>query len=520
MSHRKQLPARASIDQLKRQAKDLHNQLRDGSAEAAARMQAVLPNPRQLLADAQLVIAREYGFASWPKLRRRVEAIDLADPATAFVEAACVTLDGESHRAGGVERADAILAAHPHLGQHDIFIAALLGDDVTVQRCLAADAAAATQTGGLYDWDALTYLCFSRYLRSDATRSDGFVRAARALLDHGASAATGFYAQDHEPSATFESAIYGAAGIAQHAGLTRLLLERGADPNDDETPYHVPETYDNEVLQLLVESGRLNADSLTTLLHRKFDWHDYDAVAWLLDHGADPNRMSHWGRRALHQALERDNPLDFIELLLAHGADARLANRAGLDAVATAARAGRADVLETFAGRGLGVAPAGSDAFLAACARADEAAARALLAGDATLVKRIEAEAPGTLADFAGAGNTRGVALMLDLGFDPTLTTSRAGAYNDTPLHAAIMRARHETALLLIARGAPLEPRNGEGDTPLAYAVRALVHFEWWIPHRDRTDIVAALLAAGADRRVVTLPTGAAPLDALLTRAS
>ncbi len=45
---------------------------------------------------------------------------------------------------------------------------------------------------------------------------------------------------DHpNPRPVVEAAIYGAAGIAQHAELTRLLLERGADPNDEETPYHV-----------------------------------------------------------------------------------------------------------------------------------------------------------------------------------------------------------------------------------------------------------------------------------------
>ena len=56
--------------------------------------------------------------------------------------------------------------------------------------------------------------------------------------------------------------LYGAAGIAHHAPLTRLLLERGADPNDDETPYHTPESYDNDALKVLVESGRLTDDNL------------------------------------------------------------------------------------------------------------------------------------------------------------------------------------------------------------------------------------------------------------------
>ena len=46
--------------------------------------------------------------------------------------------------------------------------------------------------------------------------------------------------QNHQPAAEWESVIYGAAGVAKHPELTRLLLERGADPNDEETPYHAP----------------------------------------------------------------------------------------------------------------------------------------------------------------------------------------------------------------------------------------------------------------------------------------
>ena len=145
------------------------------------------------------------------------------------------------------------------------------------------------------------------------------MRAAGALLDAGASPNTGF---THDGD--FECVLYGAAGVAHHAGLARLLLERGADPNDGETVYHAPESYDNAALKLLVESGRLNDESLTVMLARKHDWHDHDGVQWLLEHGADPNRVSRWGRTALHQALLRDNALAILELLLDHGADPRV----------------------------------------------------------------------------------------------------------------------------------------------------------------------------------------------------
>jgi hypothetical protein len=77
--------------------------------------------------------------------------------------------------------------------------------------------------------------------------------------------------------------LYGAAGVAHHPELTRLLVERGADPNDDEVPYHSPETLDNRAMKILVKSGKLTPASIVTMLLRKFDWHDDEAVAWLLD---------------------------------------------------------------------------------------------------------------------------------------------------------------------------------------------------------------------------------------------
>src|SRR5258708_25601681 len=106
--------------------------------------------------------------------------------------------------------------------------------------------------------------------------------------------------------------------------MARLLLERGADPNDEEVPYHAPETLDNRVLKILVESGKLTPESIVTLLCRKFDWHDDDGVAWLLDHGADPNLLTR-GKGPLHHALARGNPVPYFDLLLHHRRDPPLA---------------------------------------------------------------------------------------------------------------------------------------------------------------------------------------------------
>ena len=101
--------------------------------------------------------------------------------------------------------------------------------------------------------------------------------------------------KDHNPSPCSRARIYGAAGVAHHAELTRLLLDRGADPNDDETPYHAPET----LRQRRAESPRRERKAQSTIASRpcclrKADWHDYAGVKWLLEHGADPNRKTRW----------------------------------------------------------------------------------------------------------------------------------------------------------------------------------------------------------------------------------
>ena len=127
-----------------------------------------------------------------------------------FLVAACAPRDS-GHATGTLERANALLEAHPEIASASIHTAAVLGDDAGVRRFLARDASNATAKGGPHGWDALTHLCFSRYLRLDRARSDTFVRAATALLDAGADPNTGWHEAEHEPSPSWESAIYGVA---------------------------------------------------------------------------------------------------------------------------------------------------------------------------------------------------------------------------------------------------------------------------------------------------------------------
>jgi ankyrin repeat protein len=399
---------------------------------------------------------------------------------------------------------------------HDsIYQAAALGDADAVRRCLVHDMALARlkdDTG----WDPLTHLCFSKWLRTDRTRAAGFFDAATALLDAGADANAGFYEGAH-PQPVFESVLYAAAGLARDAALTRLLLERGADPNDGEVPYHAPETHDNDCLRVLLGSGRLNEDSLATMLLRKCDWHDIDGIALLLEYGADPNRVTPWGYTALHQALRRDNALEIIALLFDHGADATTAVHGRSFGVA-AAWEGRSDVLTFIRQRGDPFDFHGVDRLVAACTMNDIVTIRALTTKQ-DLVWQLLTHQTALLREFAGIGNTDGVRCLLDLGVDVSSAFVFDDAYwgvgePSTALHVAAWRARHPTVALLIERGASVDVQDGNGQTPLMLAVRACVN-SYWMRGRSPQS-VAALLAAGASIAGVNHPTGYEDIDVLL----
>lgn len=446
-------------------------------------------------------------------------SIASTDPLGAFIEAACVPLDC-GHASGTLDHAREILAAHPAVATQSIYAAAILGDAATVRRFIELDSASVTAKGGPRGWDALTHLCFSKYLRLDRARSDGFVDAASALLDAGASANTGWFETNHQPKPEWESVLYGAAGIAHHEAVTRLLLERGADPNDGEVAYHSPESWDNAALKAILESGKTNADTLATMLLRKADWHDFDGIKLLLEHGANPNRLTHWGFAALHQALRRDNDLENIEVMLDHGADPTLVNRVdGCSAITIAARRGRNDVLELFARGGTPLVLRGVEQLLAACARNDSKAIRSIVENEPHLVHEVLASGGQLLAEFAGNGNADGVCQLLDLGVGVNAAYVEGDGYfgtapNSSALHVAAWRARPAVVQALIARGASVNLRDGHGRTPLALAVRACVDSYW--THRRTPESVAMLLRAGASAGDVTVPTGYAEVDELL----
>jgi ankyrin repeat protein len=530
------LPDRPNLEQYKKQAKELHHAVAAGDLAALARLRKHHPRLRDLapdrpnaiaLADAQLVLAREHGYESWPAFAQHLETLriirsveELTDPLNTFIEVASVDRHGW-HASGTLEHADMILARYPAVATGSIYSAAVLGDEGAVRAWLARDPSLATAAGGPHEWDALTYLCFSRYLRIDKSRSDAFVSTARLLLEAGASANTGWTEYiDDPPRPILESAIYGAAGLAQNAGLTKLLLDYGADPNDEETPYHVPETYDNTVLEILLRSGRFNKASLTTVALRKCDWHDDRGLELALESGADPNYFGRWSSSFLHHAIRRDNGLVMIEAILDRNADPYLPNNAdGRNAIQMAAAHGRDDILAALERRGFELKLEGLDALEAACARADLETAQNLAASDPQLMAQLLEIGGELLARFAGAANDAGVRCLLALGVPAAELWPHGDGYwemtpNSTALHFAAWRAHHNVVRTLIAAGTPVNALDARNRTALQLAVRACTDSYW--KYRRQPDSVAALLAAGATTDGIELPTGYDAIDELL----
>src|SRR5262249_51561392 len=134
------LPVNPSLENLRKRAKQLQKSAADGDAAAVARVRQVHPRAAEALrdfklSDAQLVVARGFGFPSWARLKAHVEAIqpfvwnppERSDsPADEFLRAACVDYTG--WRVADGERARRMLEEHPELARANIYTAAAAGD--------------------------------------------------------------------------------------------------------------------------------------------------------------------------------------------------------------------------------------------------------------------------------------------------------------------------------------------------------------------------------------------------------
>jgi hypothetical protein len=158
------MPERPDLRQLRRQAKELRDSARAGGTAALRRIaRSVAPrDPAAVtLAIAQLAIAREHGFPSWPKLKAAVDArAGRRSPQVPAFLTASVT--------GRTREAARLLAGDSQIGYASVFAAAALAEAGLVGDFIATDPTLAVGLDDGRGWPALLYACYSRWHRRPA----------------------------------------------------------------------------------------------------------------------------------------------------------------------------------------------------------------------------------------------------------------------------------------------------------------------------------------------------------------
>jgi hypothetical protein len=450
-----------NLEQLRKQAKELVRAARDGDERELARLGGHEP----ILASAQLALAREHGYPSWPALVAAAEA-----DADAFVVAATTQRR---------DRADAMLAARPEL-ERDPWAGLVLG------RGWDADP---NTPGGPRGWPPVVYLTHSAYAPAGLLRE---------LLERGG-----------DPNATYEneygtmSALYGAAGILHDPELTRILLEAGADPDDNESLYHSTEAPSSECLRLLLEHGA-ETEGTNALAHA-LDEDRIEHVRLLLEHGANPNYAA-----TVAHAVRRGRGPEVVRLLVEHGADVDRPGGEtwrGLVPLRTPYRhavlRNMREVADELARLGASTDVAPEDLAVAAVARGE----RAEVDGP------FDVDQQEVLILSALHGNLDTVVEAVGPDFSGVVGGSPHG-----PLlgHAAWVGSVDAVRALLDAGADPSARTNAPFDTPLAIAA---LGSQWHrIPGRDYVGVAELLVEAGAVVEPRFLEVAHGPLEAWLER--
>ncbi|HEY2266815.1 MAG TPA: ankyrin repeat domain-containing protein [Streptosporangiaceae bacterium] len=488
------LPASPSLDHLRRQARDLLRAVQAGDTTAVGRIRAVSGAPT--LASAQLAVAREYGFASWTRLKDEVTArtASLAQLAEAFCEASI---------GDGTGRAARMLAAAPGLARYSFATAVILGDADRVRTDLGRDPGLAARPDARSGWTPLHAVSASRWHQLDPARAGGLLSVALMLLDAGAdpNGRTGEQG-GHGGWTPLRCAVAGAASPA----MVSLLLRRGAVPGDHDL-YLAGFADDNhECLRLLLFHAADVAQLARMALAAPISINDSEGVHLLLEAGADPDRYADDAvppSPVVYAAVRAGCSAELTGLLLGYGANPDTPGPDGRSPYVLAVTRGRTAVAMQLRQNGADVTITGTGRLLAACQDADRAKAERLLARDPGLPGRIPAaQQAAALIHAAETGNIAAITLMLDLGFP----VDGRGDDGGTALHAAAYSGSAPAVRLLLDRGAGIEARDTSWDsTPVEWAAIGSGEQPASDPRPDWAGAVQALLDAGASARDITL---------------
>jgi hypothetical protein len=298
MSTLRPLPARPSLEFERKEAKALHRLLRAGDAAAVVRARAQHPairasDPAHIkLTDAQLVIAREYGFSSWPRLvryfgdveRQRDAIRGVAHDPAHYESIARYILAEHGNRRPWAAR---VLAPYvPRFyGQpfEEIFASTIELHEVRL---------AVARMYGLSSWEVLLERSTedTRRIQADSWEIDPFHLAHKAIS-----------AADVAELQRLADAYPELLEVRDDGGDRRPSLLGSAMSFERRLGVDVL----RPIMEWLVAQGFDLQRALNVQLCGRFPGMDPDTVEYLLERGADPNWVAPSGISVLEYALIR-----------------------------------------------------------------------------------------------------------------------------------------------------------------------------------------------------------------------
>jgi ankyrin repeat protein len=491
------LPSNPSLDKQRKLAKALARDYWRGEAEAIERVRALHPKPPApedfVLSDAQLVIARGYGFAGWPHMKKKIESLTKS-PAELFKAAI---------EAGDVDRVRQLLQSDADLvpminapmfsfNSPAVHVARTNLELLDLLLAHGADLNARTT------WEKGGFGVLEQVNPDEAVPL--IARGAR--IDIWAAANLGMMPELAALIAADPSRVHAKGGdgkrplhFARTIEVARFLLEHGAeidalDEDHDSTPAQHLIGDCPEVAGFLVAQGARSDLLLAAALG------DVALARRHLD--AEPG--------AIAMRVDQDW-FPMVDTATNGGHIYQWTLGFHVSAFDVARKRGHAAVLDLLLERA-GPLERLRDALWCG----DDARADAVLAADPQLVARAPDKLLRQVADAARNNNLAAVSAMLRRGF-PLTALSQHGA---TPLHWAAFHGNADMMEEVLRYDPPIDAQDREfHGTAMGWLIHGALN-PWGFSTGQHGACARLLLGAGARVDEASLPTGHDAIDRVL----